>query len=249
MSLDWWTLGLQTFNVVILVWLLARFLFKPVARIVAERQQAAGRLLDEAAAAKAAAEQERAAVAADHAQLAGQQAALLQAAQDEAAAAKAQLLAQAQAEAERLREQEAASQAEQQRAQQARIEAQAAQLALDIAARLLERLPDEARVAGFVDGLRAGIAELPANARQSLVADVAPLRLRAPRALGADELAACRQALAAALGQPVELELTVEPGLIAGLELEGSAVVVRNSFRADLARLLTEMTRHVATGS
>ena len=249
MKLDWWTLGLQTINVVVLIWLLSRFLFKPVARIVAERQQAAGRLLDEAAAAKAAAEQERAAVAADHAQLAGQQAALLQAAQDEAAGAKAQLLAQAKSEAERLRAQEAASQTEQQRAQQERIEAQAAQLALDIAARLLERLPDEARVAGFVDGLRAGIAELPANARQSLAADAATLRLRAPRPLAEDELRACRQVLAAALGQAVGLQPVVDPGLIAGLELEGSAVVVRNSFRADLARLQTEMTRHVAIGS
>ncbi|HYQ38502.1 MAG TPA: H(+)-transporting ATPase, partial [Pseudomonas sp.] len=183
MKLDWWTLGLQTINVVVLIWLLSRFLFKPVARIVAERQQAAGRLLDEAAAAKAAAEQERTAVAAEHAQLADRQAALLQAAQDEAAAARAQLLAQAQAEAERLREQEAAAQAEQQRALQARIEAQAAELALDIAGRLLERLPDAARVAGFVDGLLAGIAELPGNARQSLAADAATLRLRAPRPL------------------------------------------------------------------
>ena len=249
MKLDWWTLGLQTINVVVLIWLLSRFLFKPVARIVAERQQAAGRLLDEAAAAKAAAEQERTALAAQHAQLADRQADLLQAAQDEAAAARAQLLAQARAEAERLREQEAAASAEQQRAQQARIEAQAAELALDIAGRLLERLPGEARVAGFVDGLLAGIAELPDNARQSLAADAATLRLRAPRPLAEAELAACREALATALGQPVELQPLVEPGLIAGLELEGSAVVVRNSFRADLARLHTEMTRHVATGS
>ena len=71
MSLDWWTLGLQTFNVVILVWLLARFLFKPVARIVAARQQEAGRLLDEAAASKAAAEGERQQAAQARAALAG----------------------------------------------------------------------------------------------------------------------------------------------------------------------------------
>ena len=44
MKIDWWTLGLQAVNVLILVWLLSRFLFKPVAAIIAERQQAATRL-------------------------------------------------------------------------------------------------------------------------------------------------------------------------------------------------------------
>lgn len=41
MTIDWWTLGLQTVNVLVLVWILARFLFRPVARIIADRQAAA----------------------------------------------------------------------------------------------------------------------------------------------------------------------------------------------------------------
>jgi F-type H+-transporting ATPase subunit b len=53
MTIDWWTLGLQTVNVLVLVWILARFLFKPVAKIIAERQEAAQDALDEAEAARA----------------------------------------------------------------------------------------------------------------------------------------------------------------------------------------------------
>ncbi len=41
MHIDWSTLALQTINALVLVWLLARFLFRPVAEIVAERQDAA----------------------------------------------------------------------------------------------------------------------------------------------------------------------------------------------------------------
>jgi F-type H+-transporting ATPase subunit b len=32
MRIDWWTLALQTANVLILIWLLGRFLFRPVDR-------------------------------------------------------------------------------------------------------------------------------------------------------------------------------------------------------------------------
>ena len=47
MTIDWWTLGLQTVNVLILVWLLGRFFWRPVAAMIEQRraaaQQTAGR--------------------------------------------------------------------------------------------------------------------------------------------------------------------------------------------------------------
>lgn len=77
MSLDWWTLGLQTINVVVLVWLLSRFLFKPVARIIAERQQAAEHLLAEADQARQAADETRTRIEAEHQALQAQRDAAL----------------------------------------------------------------------------------------------------------------------------------------------------------------------------
>src|SRR6516162_2859657 len=59
MQIDWWTLGLQAVNALVLIWLLARFLYRPVVDAIAARQQAAGKLLADAQAAKAAAESER----------------------------------------------------------------------------------------------------------------------------------------------------------------------------------------------
>lgn len=51
MRIDWWTLALQTVNVLILIWILGRFFFRPVADIVTKRQEATDKLLSDAAAA------------------------------------------------------------------------------------------------------------------------------------------------------------------------------------------------------
>jgi F-type H+-transporting ATPase subunit b len=40
------------------------------------------------------------------------------------------------------------------------------------------------------------------------------------------------------------LAVSIEPALIAGLELEAPHAVVRNSFRADLVRLKSELVHH-----
>ena len=53
MHIDLWTLGLQAINVLVLVWLLARFLFRPLTAIIAQRRQATETLLADATAARA----------------------------------------------------------------------------------------------------------------------------------------------------------------------------------------------------
>jgi F-type H+-transporting ATPase subunit b len=102
MHIDWSTLGLQTVNALVLIWLLAHFLFRPVADAIAGRQKAAVQLLDEAKAAKAAAQSERDKAAVEAARLADHRAEAFKALEAEAAAAKSTLLAKAQAEADKL---------------------------------------------------------------------------------------------------------------------------------------------------
>ena len=48
MTIDWWTLGFQTVNVAILIWLLGHFFWKPVAALIAARKTAAQKLTEEA---------------------------------------------------------------------------------------------------------------------------------------------------------------------------------------------------------
>ena len=51
MQIDWWTLGLQTINFLIVIWLLSRFLYRPIRKIIEERE-AADKAASDAAAQK-----------------------------------------------------------------------------------------------------------------------------------------------------------------------------------------------------
>ena len=83
MRIDWWTLGLQTVNVLILIWILSRFLFRPVVAIIEQRQAAAAKLLGDAEAAKRQAVAAREAAEAESARIAaGRDNVLRQAAAD-----------------------------------------------------------------------------------------------------------------------------------------------------------------------
>ncbi len=244
MTIDWWTLALQAINVLILLAILARFLFRPVAGIIAARQAEAAAMLDRAKAAESAAEAERDRAKAETEAQAASRARVLAAAEADAKARADALIAAAEAEIARARE---AAEAELARARTEARSADAARardLALAIAARLFTRLPGEARVAGFIPGLAEAVGALPEAARTGIGAGGAPVALTAPRALTADESIALTAALSDALARPVTLAVEVDPDLIAGLEISTPHAIVRNSLRADLARIAEEMTRH-----
>ncbi len=97
MHLDWWTIGLQTINFGILVWLLHRLLYKPVLTMIDARKAEVRRQFDAAKDIEAKAKAELAAVEAERAGIAAEREAALQ-----AAAAQAQQIAEARrAQAER----------------------------------------------------------------------------------------------------------------------------------------------------
>lgn len=243
MTIDWWTLALQTLNFLVLVWLLAHFLFRPVSRIIAERQAAAHTALDEARAAKGEAKAAREAAKAETDAIVAKHTALIAQAQADADTEKTHLLEAARAEVDKLR---AAGKAELERmraAQQHELAQEAAALSADIAERLLARLPDAARIDGFIDGLADAVAKLP-DATRAGVGAQGPIDVRAARPLSAPEQARLTQALSDALTRPVETHIETDPTLIAGLELDAPHAIVSNHFRADLDRIKAELTGH-----
>ncbi|ACB96350.1 F0F1 ATP synthase subunit delta [Beijerinckia indica] len=246
MHIDWWTLGLQAINVLILIWILSRFLFKPVAAIVEARRASIARLLDEAHATRVAAEAEREKARQEVTSLATARAAALQKAEDEAKAETETILANARSEAGKLREAAKADIARARQDEAAAMADHASQLAVDIAGKLLSRLPEEARISGFIEGLAQGLAALPEAIRTNIGATDAPVQLKAARALTEAETQACRVRLSEALGHPAEIAVDVRPELIAGLEIDMPHAVVRNSFRADLTRITAAL---IQTGS
>lgn len=243
MSFDWWTLGLQTVNVLVLLWILSHFLFRPVSEIIAKRQAAATEELSHARAARAEAEAALVEAQARDAAVAARRGELLSSAQTEAESEKLLMLEEARKEVAKLRE-EARAEAQRRHAEAERaLQNEAADLAVDIAGRLLERLPKTTRTAGFIDGLAQAVAELPEQTRDGLGSE-APVPVRAAQELSAEETALLKSRLAGVLGHEIELTVTADPLLIAGLELDAPHAVVRNHFRADLDRIRQELLRH-----
>ena len=241
MTIDWWTLGLQTLNFIVLVWILARYLFRPVSRIIAERQAAAHAALDAAEAAKVDAIAARAVARDQSDAIAAERATLMTKARADAEAERRHLLESAQAETERLR---AAARDEIEKmhaAEQHRLAKQAGVFAADIAERLLQRLPDSARIDGFVDGLAEAVANLPASTRTGIGRE-GPVSLRAGRQLTDAEIAHVKKKLEAVLNRNLDLQTETDPTLIAGLELDAPNVVVSNHFRSDLDRIVRDLS-------
>jgi len=244
MHIDWWTLGLQTVNAVVLIWFLAHFLFRPVADVIAGRQKAAGQMLADAKAARAAAESERNKIQAETDQLAAHRGEAMKAIEAEAAAARSALLAKARAEADKIRSDAVAEIKLRRRTDELMAEDRASKLAVDIVTKLLDSLAREVRVSAFIEGIAAGLAQLPTETRASVGADGGSVHLTTAHAPTADEIAACRNSVEKVLGRSIALDVSVDPTLIAGIELEAPHAIVRNSFRADLTRLKSELVRH-----
>ncbi|OUL95655.1 F0F1 ATP synthase subunit delta [Paraburkholderia hospita] len=240
MRIDWSTLALQTVNALVLVWLLARFLFRPVGRIIAERQASALALIADADSAKLAAEKELDALTTERAQLVSQRTQALVQVEVDAEKLRAALLAAAREEVDRRRAQVAAEMARDRAAQAEATSALAVQLAIDIAGKLLDRVSERMRVTAFVDGLVEGIRSLSPGAQAGMASDTS-LQLTVPRPLTPEEQAQCEAALSAALGHPASLKITVDESLIAGLELSGTHGLVRNSWRDQLEQIQTAL--------
>ncbi len=232
MKLDWWTLGLQALNVLVLVWLLGHFFWRPLSEMIRRRQDEANRLLDDAQIRRddAVHLQEQARGAAQ--QLEEGRATALARVEEQAREQRDAELARTAQQARELLDaaREDVARTHAQAAAQWRSEA--AELALHIAQRLAQRLDGAAVHEAFVGWLLQQLREIPDAERASLLH--APLLLRSAGALDAVQQQRCRQALAELLGAPPQLRFDVDPDLIQGLELHGPGLRVRNSWRADL---------------
>jgi len=241
MRFDWWTFALQTVNVLILLWILSRFLFRPAADIIKARQAEAGKLLSDAAAARESAEAERRKAAAFEQELSARRAEALHTAEQDASARGQALIDAARKEAEQLRQAARVAIAQAREAEAEAADDRASRLAVDIAAKLIDRMPESARVAGFIEGLVEAVAALPLETRVELAAEGAPIPVTAPRALAEIEIGELEAGLRRALGRVVRVQGRIDAGLIAGLEIETAHARVRNSLRADLEAIQNKL--------
>lgn len=242
MTIDWWTLGLQTVNVIVLVWLLGRFFWRPVAGIIEQRRATALRSLVDVEAKRSQTAAALAEIERTRAGFAQEREAILAASREAAERERtARLEVVAREEASLEAAAKAAIENEKEVAEKAWAE-RASRLAVAIAERLAARLDGPAVHAVFLDWLLKEIQTLPGPARQALAANGAALEAISATPLNPADQERCRELISEAFGVHPRITFKADPTLIAGLELHASHLVVRNSWRADLTQIVADLT-------
>jgi F-type H+-transporting ATPase subunit b len=243
MNIDWWTLGLQTINVVVLLWVLQRFLFKPVLAIIAQRQAKVEQLTADAQTAREQAEKLRAELETQRTALSSTRAQSLAEVQAEVQKLRDTLLAQARKEAQDLAAASTQALARERTAVEKTLCTQAAMLAGDMARRLLERLPAQQLARPFMEAAVRQLKALGAAETEALRQgeENATAQVISASTLSADEQEFLRAALASTLGRSMALSFSVDPALIAGVELRFRHLIIRSHWAADLEQLQTRL--------
>ncbi len=243
MTIDWWTLGFQTANVVILVWLLQRFFWRPVAAMIEQRRSTTEKALADAKEAGDKATAALADVAATRAGFAKEHDGILADAHAEAETARKATLDTAAKEAAAHTAATKAAMATEHDAAEAAWSERASQLALQIAGRLAGRLQGAAVDTAFLDWLLSSIRALPAPARQAASIEPGGIEAVSAGQLEPAEQDRYRSLIAEAFGAKPHLTFKTDPALIAGIELHGPHFALSNSWRADLGKILKDIKR------
>ncbi|MBO0737118.1 MAG: hypothetical protein J2P48_11180 [Alphaproteobacteria bacterium] len=244
MHFDWSTFALQTVNFAVLVWLLHRFLYRPVLRMVDARRAEIDRQYAEAGKCEAQAKDRLNAVEAEQAGIAAERSAALKEAKAQAEQAAAERRVQADHEADAFLENARKTLAAERR--QALVEARRAALDLgaEIAGRLLAEVPVKLRAEAWIERIEQYLAGLPRPEKDALIqqsAGCAPVKVITASKLPAEVEGDWRSRLIRQLCDKVLVDFGVDPALVAGAELHLPNAVLRFSWQSALAAMRAEI--------
>nr|WP_320014244.1 F0F1 ATP synthase subunit delta [uncultured Desulfobacter sp.] len=223
MLIDWFTVGAQTLNFLILVWLMKRFLYKPIRHAIDEREKRIAAELSSADKIKVKAQQERDEFKHKNEALDQQRAALLSKATDEAKIEGQRLLDQAHKAADALgvkrtetlrKDADTLSQDIRQRTQQ-EVFAIARKALTDLATVSLEERMGEV----FTRRLREMDGPAKAGLAQALKTAAGPALVRSAFDLPEEQRAAIQNALNETFSAQIHVRFETAPDLISGIEL------------------------------
>ncbi len=245
MRFDWHTLVLQAVNFAVLVWLLQRFLYRPVLRAVDGRRSEIDKQLADARKAQAEARERLDAANGERAGINAERSQALKAAAEEAERAAAARGAAAQREAVVLLEETRKTLAGERREALAQVRHSALDLAAAYARRLLDALPEQLRSEAWLGRVAEYLSQLPAERRAALTGQLSPvfsLTVTTAAALPTDALESWRKRLSAVVGE-CAMSFRVDSALGAGVELAFPAANVRFSLRSAIEALRAELER------
>jgi len=246
MRLDWWTLALQTVNFAILVWLLQRFLYKPVLRAIDGRRAELDAQRADAARAEAEAKTRLATIDAERAGIAAERAAALEAAQAQAEEAAAARRAQAERDTAALLDVTRRTLAAERDQALAEARKAALDLGMEVAQRLLAEVPTELRAQAWLARIERHLAGLSDTERAELKTGLNGGTLHVVTAMPLPEVVAneWRAHLNHAFRADLSITFDVDKVLVAGAELHFPQAILRFSWRSILAAMRAEMETH-----
>jgi len=240
MHVDGWTLALQVVNFAVLVWLLRRFLYEPVLRMVAARKAEVQRQLDRAKTVEDQAAAHLAAAQADRASFAAQRESLLKTAANQAQQAAQAVHQRADRDAHAVVDgaRETVAAERKQLLQEARHSA--LDLGADYARRLLAEVPMAMSSEGWFERVERQLKVLPRGELDALagqLADGGALTIATATAVPRQTAEMWSNRLAEVLGINIRVRYEVEPELGAGVELHFPTAVLRFSLQSTLDAL------------
>lgn len=230
MQFSWWTFALQVVNFLVLVWLLQRFLYRPVRNILEKREKLRMAAFTEADKAKKEADAARQSYQEARAALAKERQEMLDAAQRSVEAERAKRLEEARQEAARLIEAAHVSIAEERAKTLTGLEADIANLAVRLAGKLLDKVGGALKSEVFLDQIETALKTMSDADRRRLLRDLAAngahVTVVTATPLKSQEQKAWQARLEGNLDRHLEIAFDVDPKLIAGAAVHFPHMVV-----------------------
>jgi F-type H+-transporting ATPase subunit b len=233
MEIDWITVVAQIVNFLILVWLLKRFLYGPVVRMMAKREERIAARLAEAENVKAEAEAQGRAYREQQAELERQRQAILSDARDEAERTQREMLRAARADADARRREWLAQVEAQQQEFLDSVRYRAGEQFVSVARQILHDMADTDLEAQMVAVFARHLGELEGEERaklQAAVTETGVVTITSCFELGDEQRAELTKAVREELGAGVDVQYACDPQRQFGIELQAGSQTVLWSF-------------------
>lgn len=259
MIIDWYTIIFQIINFMILVFLLRRFLYRPVIRVMDEREQKIVQREESAAAKKKEAEQEEQNYRRKQEELEEQSAEIIEEARTGAEKEKRELLDEARQEVEETRRRWREAFEREKEAFISELRRRIGQQACTVARRCLDDLADsrleELTWRLFLEKLSRLPDQQRSELKQALAEEGQNLALRSAFEAPPDQLEQLKETLRDLVSDPesnLKLSAAVDPRLICGLELDAGGYRVAwniDSYLEDIEeQVLKDLEQNTALG-
>jgi len=223
MKIDWFTLIAQVINFILLVWLLRRFLYKPILKAVDEREKKIASQLKDAKTDKADAKKEQDEFRKKNEEFDKQKKELMDKAIAETKEERQKLLEEARIDANKLSAKLEASSKEQQQNLNHEIAQKTQQEVFAIARKALEDIAsaslEEQSVNVFIKRLEELKAEEKKKFTEAFASDSKPVLIRSTFELPHKQQTAITHSVKEILGTKTHLQFSTVPELVSGIEL------------------------------